>query len=326
MGKDHAAAQFAALRDTLTSADNLAAMAALTTREAELYRRGGLVTYFADAFLLDILTDTTERSPTFSLPPFRPAGNTDAARSWSFVKDPLRDTPEAWAHMLGRPPGGLDWDRETYAAIHAPAAIQQAPPDLSRARILTFRIGDEPDPSRTDDAPSLAVRLLVGDETTRHGHAESDFAQRVAHHAASFDHHATLAIGPTPSTPVNGAEAGETFHIRCQLPASPLALWDHLAAKLVLNTISTASMGILGRLTSNWMVYVNTSNKKLIDRGVRLIADQTGVDYDAACHALFEMLSLPDAERLVDGRAASPVAVTIERIRSEREEKHQDHL
>ena len=309
---DRAADRFAALLDSLLTDDNLRAMARLTEREAELYRDGGLVTYFADAYLLDILTDTTERSPTFSLPPFRPRGDQRSANSWSFVKDPRRTTTAAWEQMLGRTPGGLEWDRDQYTRMNAPAAVRDRPPDLSRQRIHRFMIGNEPDAARTDAPQSLAVGLVVGDEVRQHGPADSAFSRLVAEQAADFDHRAVLAVGPELPDQDPGVTA---YAVRCDLPQTPLSLWSHLAAKLVLNTVSTASMGIIGRLTSNWMIYVNTSNKKLIDRGTRLIADQTGVAYEAACRELFETLNLPDAEYLVDGKASSPVAVTIERIK-----------
>lgn len=51
--------------------DAVRAMAAMVDFEAKLYGRKGLVTYMADRCLLDIFTDTTERSPTFMLPKFR---------------------------------------------------------------------------------------------------------------------------------------------------------------------------------------------------------------------------------------------------------------
>ena len=46
-------------------------MAALAERESQIYEGGGRVTYLASRFLLDVFSDTTERSPTFMLPPFR---------------------------------------------------------------------------------------------------------------------------------------------------------------------------------------------------------------------------------------------------------------
>jgi len=301
---------------SLETPDNLAAIAGLVEHEAGVYRRGGLVTYFADAYLLDVLTDTTERSPTFSLPPFRQADDADAVRSWSFVKHPLRSSAGAWSDLLGRPPQGLDWDASTYARMNASAELRRHPPDLSAERVLKFSIGGEPDRSRTDAPASLAVSLLVADEVRTHAAPGRAFADAVAAQTAGFDERALLAIGPHHPPAPQAASEDFRYVVCVNPPDSPLKLWHHVATKLVLNTVSTASMGLIGRLEGNWMVYVKTSNKKLIDRGVRLVADQAGVPYDAACHALFETLSDPRAVEAVGRAAASPVALTIARLRA----------
>lgn len=54
------------------------------------------------------------------------------------------------------------------------------------------------------------------------------------------------------------------------------------AQKLCLNMISTAVMIKLGRVEDNKMVNMQLSNYKLIDRGTKMIVDQTGLSYDAA--------------------------------------------
>ena len=55
------------------------------------------------------------------------------------------------------------------------------------------------------------------------------------------------------------------------------------AEKLVLNMISTASMIRLGHVKGNKMVDMQLSNRKLVDRGTRMIMDETGIeDYDRA--------------------------------------------
>ena len=58
------------------------------------------------------------------------------------------------------------------------------------------------------------------------------------------------------------------------------------AQKLVLNMISTATMIGLGRVEDNRMVHMQLTNKKLIDRGARMIAESTGLPYDEACEWL----------------------------------------
>jgi N-acetylmuramic acid 6-phosphate etherase len=55
------------------------------------------------------------------------------------------------------------------------------------------------------------------------------------------------------------------------------------AQKLVLNMISTASMIRLGHVRGSKMVDMQLSNKKLIDRGARMIMEETGLsDYRSA--------------------------------------------
>jgi N-acetylmuramic acid 6-phosphate etherase len=54
------------------------------------------------------------------------------------------------------------------------------------------------------------------------------------------------------------------------------------AQKLVLNMISTSLMIKLGRVKGNKMVDMQLSNNKLVDRGVKMVMNQTGLDYETA--------------------------------------------
>ena len=61
------------------------------------------------------------------------------------------------------------------------------------------------------------------------------------------------------------------------------------AQKLVLNMVSTSIMIKLGRVRGNKMVDMQLSNEKLVDRGARMIMDETGLgDYDRAKSLLLE--------------------------------------
>ncbi|MBL7077856.1 MAG: sugar phosphate isomerase [Kiritimatiellae bacterium] len=273
------ASQFGTLLDGLSTDEGIDALCDWVQVEAETYAAGGRVTYAADDMLLDVMTDTTERSPTFSLPPFRPQGDDTAAVSWAFLKDPGRSTPEAWRHMLGRDPVGLTWESDLYRDLGAPEGLVSAPPALGPDAVLRFRIGKEHDASRTDARPAVLVRLRSQGRTAPVALPDEDAYDRVVDIAIPFDR------------PVE---------------TSPLRLWEHLAVKLVMNTVSTATMAQLGYVAGNWMVHVSASNKKLIDRSIRLIASQTGMSYDHACHELFVTLESPTG--------ASPVAETIERL------------
>ncbi len=54
------------------------------------------------------------------------------------------------------------------------------------------------------------------------------------------------------------------------------------AQKLVLNMISTATMIRLGRVLGNKMVDMQLSNKKLTNRGVKMIIDELGIEKETA--------------------------------------------
>ncbi len=69
------------------------------------------------------------------------------------------------------------------------------------------------------------------------------------------------------------------------------------AQKLVLNMISTASMIRLGHVKGSKMVDMQLTNKKLVDRGVRMIMEDTGIeDYEYAKNLLLENGSVRAAE------------------------------
>lgn len=303
-----AAARFEQLLDDLAQPEAVEALAAWTDLEHALYAAGGRITYFADECVLDIFTDTTERAPTFMLPPFRKADDHVSPVSWAFVKDPLRPTPEAWRHVLGREPRCLDWEPEDYRAMGAGERIINAPPQLSEAELLKFLIGSDPDRSRTEVSPNVAMQVLLSHEL--HGTGAQERQEAFARSAEPFERRMAVAIGESACRD----EAIETLHVPCALTSTALGLWDRLAAKLALNTISTATMGKLGRLVSNWMANVECSNKKLIDRGTRLVVELTGLDYAGACVELHRTIAEQAANVQPGQPRVSPVAATVQRL------------
>ena len=298
--------------DTLTRA---------TRFEEGIYRRRGLVTYMADSFLLDVLTDTTERSPTFMLPAFRKYGDNRSPSSWAFVKDPFRTTEKAWHALLQREPRGLEWGRKVYEQLNAPAGLKAQPPKLDNSEIYKFMIGNEPEPSRTDAPGSALVVITSGGETD---HLIRTVLQKFG---SQYEKTAVLAVGlanaaaPTDLSRLGSAKkatASETFLFPCSLADSPLQLWHHLAVKLILNTLSTATMVRMGRVIGNAMLWLSPSNKKLIDRGSRLIAQQTGRSYEQACIALHEAMEEVESGQRQGQEVPSPVALAIEQLQGKR--------
>jgi len=293
------------LLEQLSSDEAVDMLTAATVFEEGIYRSQGLVTYFADEFLLDVLTDTTERSPTFMLPAFRKQGDNLSPRSWAFVKDPLRSTKDAWRELLQREPRGLEWERDVYERMNAPANLKARPPKLDNTEIHKFMIGSEPDPSRTDAADSALVVVGVGNEGQLIRTALEKFGSQYKKTAA-------IIVGPADTA---GA-TDKTFRFPCTPADSPLRLWHHLAVKLILNTLSTGTMVRMDRVIGNAMVWLSPSNKKLIDRGCRLIARQTRSSYEQACIALHEAMEEVTSGQRQGKEVPSPVALAIERIQN----------
>lgn len=90
---------------------NYEAMAPLTQLEAKLYQEKKYLNYEADPMLaISILTDTTERSPTFSLKGFENRQDEGHDHSLSYLFIPEAQTSgHAWSELLWRAPRALEW-------------------------------------------------------------------------------------------------------------------------------------------------------------------------------------------------------------------------
>jgi N-acetylmuramic acid 6-phosphate etherase len=86
-------------------------LAGFITAEADSYRNGGNLLYETDAACaMTILTDTTERSPTFSLTPFENSLDEESPVSLCYLLVAgTADSQSAWEALLGRKPRTLEW-------------------------------------------------------------------------------------------------------------------------------------------------------------------------------------------------------------------------
>ena len=224
------AALFSQLLNDLGQPQSTEALAAMVRYEEHLYRRKGLVTYMADRCLLDVFTDTTERSPTFMLPPFRRHSDRASPPPWAFAKNPRLPTPQAWRQLLAREPRCLEWDSNLYRELGAPASLQENPPRLAASDMLDFLVGNEDDPSRYATVDNAAILIASGEQVRQMTAPDDALRTAFARCARPFAQHAALAIGPEPM-PAGLVPA--MWHVPVRLPASPLQLWDRLAVKLV---------------------------------------------------------------------------------------------
>jgi N-acetylmuramic acid 6-phosphate etherase len=89
---------------------NYAELAPLTEAESAIYQNGGHVLYSTCEYGLTVLTDTTERAPTFSLAAFENLQDASLPKSLCYLTlAGTRDSAAAWDAILGRGPRTLEW-------------------------------------------------------------------------------------------------------------------------------------------------------------------------------------------------------------------------
>ncbi len=79
--------------------------------ESRIYQDGDFVLYETDEYGITILTDTTERAPTFSLLSFENQNNPQRVPALSYLRLPLaKNSLEGWQAILLRDPITIEWD------------------------------------------------------------------------------------------------------------------------------------------------------------------------------------------------------------------------
>ncbi len=119
----------------LKSAKFLQSLAELVVLEETIYREGSKNNYLAGRFGIDVLTDTTERSPTYCTPPFRKFDDDRATESWAFLFLPQEDSTEkAWRSILKREPRCVEWPEKDVRALVTQEAVQRTLETVDRIR------------------------------------------------------------------------------------------------------------------------------------------------------------------------------------------------
>jgi N-acetylmuramic acid 6-phosphate etherase len=288
--------------DSLKHGDALEGLFRMVSLESEIYSQKGLITYLAHDYLLDIFTDTTERTPTFSLPPFRKYNDKESQISWAYAKDPLFPSAKAWEEMLGRPINGLDWTREHYVQMGASDKIINGKPEVSSEECLKYYFGNEDDPSRYEREPSCLVVIDIN------GSVNPDVYRWVDTYESKFGTVFRLAIGETSGLDLSSSDIA----IPLEIPSTGTQLLTHLIVKIVFNVFSTATMARMGRIWGNWMIQVEPTNKKLIDRSIRIISAMAKMPYEKAAEEYFKTYFHSEQEK--GKRKESLVVETLRRL------------
>ena len=317
-------AQFTELHATLKSPTVLTQLAKLTAMEESVYRAGRKNNYFADRVGIDMLTDTTERSPTYCTPPFRKFDDTTATESWAFLYVPYANSDAAWERVCKRKPRCVDWKPDDVRGLVPDDKFARTVEIIGKigyAELMRFRIGLDGIKNRPTGTGDSAVALVVESE-------KSSLLAADGFHRAQLDA-AHKADAKTGLIYVGSAEScrevsefaakwnPDCITVLVPVPQTDLLLNGvmRVGLKMLLNTLSTCTMVRLGRVMGNYMIWVVPSNLKLIDRATRYIQKLTGLDYVAANRLLFEVFEYVEPRMKADQAYPPVVGVSVMRHR-----------
>lgn len=274
------AEQYQDLLNQLSSGKALEGLAKAVEYETKTYTANGLITYATHDYLMDIMTDTTERQPTFTLPPFRKFADQTSPISWAYAKNPLYPSSVTWQHIFRRPIKGLDWNKDTYVRLGADPSIINNPPQVGSGELALYNIGNEDDPSRYSRKPSSLVAMDIN------GSASPQLMKWFNENSVKFSEGLVLRMGNIPVGTLHQNE----IHVPVKLTRTITDLMTHLFIKVAFNVLSTGTMAKMGRVFGNWMIQVLPTNKKLIDRSTRIIANLAGIPYEQANEEFFKSM------------------------------------
>ncbi|MFN3408952.1 MAG: hypothetical protein ACK45B_08175 [Limisphaerales bacterium] len=312
------------LHAVLKSPEVIGPLARLVELEESVYRAGRKNNYYADRVGIDMLTDTTERSPTYCTPPFRKFDDTTATESWAFLFVPYSDSPTAWERLCKRTPRCVEWKPEEVRGLVPEDKFARTVETLRKIgypELMRFRIGLDGLKTRPLGPGDSAVGLLIEAEQDSLL-AEGGFHRTQLEAADRAGARTGLIFVGSPAACARVREFMARWNPRCItvcLPVPPMDFRLHgpmrVALKMLLNALSTCTMVRLGRVMGNTMIWVVPSNLKLIDRATRYIARLANLDYVAANKLLFEVIEYVEPRMKADQAYPPVVGVAVLRAR-----------
>ena len=322
---------------TLRSKSMRNQLAKLVSFEESIYKTGHKNNYFTDYLGVDVLTDTTERSPTFCTPPFKKFDDKSASESWAFLFLPKQNSVDAWKYLLKREPMAVEWSKNQVAEMVDDELVDnqyEIVKNISQQEIYKFKIGLDGLNYRPINAGDGAVGIVT--DTDMKGILDEDgfIYQQLKSASESGAKTAVIAFSDGVSSQrlikEEGFAEGSTSvfweieaigfideKIVVSVPKTDFLLngITHVGAKMLLNAISTCTMVRLGRVMGNYMIYVVPSNLKLIDRSTRYITRLTGLPYEDACYLLFEVIEYVEPRMLASKTYPPVVGMSVLRAK-----------
>lgn len=287
------------VHETISSDEICQQVARLVEQEEKIYKTDQRNNYFADQLAIDVLTDTTERSPTFCLPAFKKFDDPEAAESWSFLFLPQETTEAAWRNLLKRDFLPVEWDKETIRNLIGESDLERQyriMQNISRKEILRYRIGLDGLSAREIRAGDGGAAILTEDEIIQLTDSDGFYRRQLERVHADGGTTAVIFFGRAAAVQkmrqfLDSWDVPAT-RILVPMPETQLPLQGsvRIAAKMLLNALSTLTMVRLGRVMGNVMIWVVPSNLKLIDRATRYIQHFTELGYEEACILLHEAI------------------------------------
>ena len=242
-------------------------------QEYKIYEQDELIIYETKvSYAMSVLTDTTERSPTFSLQPFENQADSDKKPSKCYLLlRECNDVVNGWKFLLGdRNPRTLDSNYWT-----------KYKNKVGYERLMGYDFS----------ANLMEKRRAYNMKNQHYFKIENVLDEKDDHLFLQFDF-------------ISGSFPSFTKGLNIDLIRNCI-LDQNFLLKILLNSLSTLIMGKLSRYESNIMTYVKPTNNKLIDRSIRYISyllkeKDIKISYENVCQYLFEGIeNLKENEAIV---------------------------
>ena len=327
-------AQITEMHATLRTPEVLSQLAKLVALEESVYRSGHKNNYYADRLGIDVLTDTTERSPTYCTPPFRKFDDSTATESWAFLFLPAASSEEAWRKIIKREPNCVEWAESEVRDLVSEdkfARTAEVVRKISRAELMRFKIGLAGLPHRPLKGGDSAIGIVLESEKESL-HSPGGFHRQQLEAAKQAGATTGLIYFCSSRREEARTKKSEIGNRKSEMDQSlvtsaatvivPVPQTDFLldgvtrvGVKMLLNALSTCTMVRLGRVMGNYMIWVVASNLKLIDRATRYIQKLTGLNYEEANHLLFEVVVYIEPRMKADQAYPPVVGLAVMRSR-----------
>lgn len=139
-GIDYAGA-FEDLMASLDEAESSQNIADMIDFEYNAYQKHELIDYIAHDLAIDILSDTTERSPTFMIPPYKFIEDESSPEPWAMLRDEDAATEDIWQKCLKRAPRCIAWKKEDYINSGLAEIVKNKVPVIDAEMLMHIPLG-----------------------------------------------------------------------------------------------------------------------------------------------------------------------------------------